>query len=153
MTGGPEHTQQQPRRYPQCFGCGDANPIGLRLRYRREGERLVTEFTPGEAHQGWPGIVHGGIIATLLYEVMENLPYHAGKVAMMRGMQTRFRRPALTGERITAAAWLTSGGAWARDAGNGAAHARGRRDCRRGQRGSSGAGGRSYQAIGHSVAA
>ncbi len=112
MTGGQEHTPEHtPRRYPQCFGCGDANPIGLRLRYRREGERLVTEFTPGEAHQGWPGIVHGGIIATLLYEVMENLPYHAGKVAMMRGMQTRFRRPALTGERITAAAWLTSGGA------------------------------------------
>ena len=106
MTGGQE---RQPRRYPQCFGCGDANPIGLRLRYRSEGDRLVTEFTPGEAHQGWPGIVHGGIIATLLYEVMENLPHHAGKVAMMRGMQTRFRRPALTGERITAAAWLTSG--------------------------------------------
>lgn len=106
MTGAPEQT---PRRYPQCFGCGDANPIGLRLRYRREGERLVTEFTPGEAHQGWPGIVHGGIIATLLYEVMENLPHYAGTVAMMRGMQTRFRRPALTGERITAAAWLTSG--------------------------------------------
>ena len=101
--------QEQPQPYPQCFGCGDANPIGLRLRYRREGERLVTDFTPGEAHQGWPGIVHGGIIATLLYEVMENLPYYAGQVAMMRGMRTRFRRPALTGERITAAAWLTSG--------------------------------------------
>lgn len=81
----------------------------MRLRYRREGERLVTDFTPGEAHQGWPGIVHGGIIATLMYEVMENLPYYTGQVAMMRGMQTRFRRPALTGERITAAAWLTSG--------------------------------------------
>lgn len=102
-------TESRPlKTYPNCFGCGDANPIGLRLAYRREGERLVTDFTPAEAHQGWPGIVHGGIITTLLYEVMENLPYADGKIAMMRHMQTRFRKPARIGERITAAAWFTS---------------------------------------------
>ena len=92
--------------YPDCFGCGDANPIGLRLRYRWEGERLTTEFTPGEVHQGWPGIVHGGIITTLLYEGMENLAFHGGTTTMMRSMQTRFRRPARVGERIMAAAWM-----------------------------------------------
>ena len=65
-------TQVEPRKYPNCFGCGESNPIGLRLKYRREGDRLRTEFMPGDDHQGWPGIVHGGIIASLLYEVMEN---------------------------------------------------------------------------------
>ena len=94
------------RQYPNCFGCGADNPIGLRLRYRHEGDALLTEFTPGEAHQGWPGIVHGGIITTLLYEVMENFAYHNGAMPMMRNMQTRFRRPAKTGERITATASL-----------------------------------------------
>ena len=98
-------TQQQ---YPNCFGCGADNPIGLRLRYRREGDALLTEFTPGDAHQGWPGIVHGGIITTLLYEVMENFAYHNGTMVMMRNMQTRFRRPVRTGERITAAARLVN---------------------------------------------
>lgn len=102
-------TESRPlKTYPNCFGCGDANPIGLRLAYRSEGKRLVTDFTPAEAHQGWPGIVHGGIITTLLYEVMENLPYADGKTAMMRRLQTRFRKPARIGERITATAWFTS---------------------------------------------
>ena len=100
-------TQVEPRKYPNCFGCGESNPIGLRLKYRREGDRLRTEFMHGDDHQGWPGIVHGGIIASLLYEVMENFPYYQGIKAMMRGMETRFRRPANTGEIIVATSWLS----------------------------------------------
>ena len=69
---------------------------------RMEDEHLVTELVPREDHQGWPGIVHGGIISTLLYEVLENLPYRQGTVTMMKSMETRFRRPAKTGERIVA---------------------------------------------------
>ena len=49
-----------------------------------------------EHHQGWPGIVHGGIISSLLYEVMENWPYMNGTVTMMRSMDTRLRKPAST---------------------------------------------------------
>ena len=90
-----EHTE--PKQYPNCFGCGADNPIGLRLQYRREGDAVVTEFTPGDEHEGWPGIVHGGIITTLLYEVMENFAYQNGTIAMMRSMHTSFRRPAKTG--------------------------------------------------------
>ena len=92
--------------YPYCFGCGDANPIGLRLKLRLEDGRLMTEFVPREEHQGWPGIVHGGIIAALLYEVLENYSYYQGIVAMMNSMETRLRRPAETGRRIVAQAWL-----------------------------------------------
>ena len=77
-----EHTE--PKQYPNCFGCGADNPIGLRLQYRREGDAVVTEFTPGDEHEGWPDIVHGGIITTLLYEVMENFAYQNGTIAMMR---------------------------------------------------------------------
>ena len=99
-----EHTE--PKQYPNCFGCGADNPIGLRLKYRREGDAVVTEFTPGDEHEGWPDIVHGGIITTLLYEVMENFAYQNGTIAMMRSMHTSFRRPAKTGRRITATARL-----------------------------------------------
>ncbi len=101
--------QVDPKQYPNCFGCGDSNPIGLRLKYRREGDRLRTEFMPGDDHQGWPGIVHGGIITSLLYEVMENFPYYQGIKVMMKGMETRFRRPAHTGELIVATSWLSEG--------------------------------------------
>ena len=96
----------EPAACPNCFGCGADNSIGLRLQYRREGDVLVTEFMPGDEHEGWHGIVHGGIITTLLYEVMENFAYLNGTVAMMRDMNTRFRSPAKTGERITATARL-----------------------------------------------
>ena len=94
------------KSYPNCFGCGSDNPIGLKLSYRTEGENVVAEFVPREEHQGWPGITHGGIISSLLYEVMENYSYQKGIVAMMRRMETRFRKPISTGETITARSWL-----------------------------------------------
>lgn len=94
------------REYPNCFGCGKNNPNGLQLTFRQQGDTLITDFTPGGTHEGWPGIVHGGIISTLLYEVMENLAYRNGTVAMMRDLQVNFRRPAKIGRRITAVARL-----------------------------------------------
>ena len=94
------------KEYPYCFGCGASNPIGLRLALRAGADCLVAEFAPREEHQGWPGIVHGGIISSLLYEVMENFAYHNGEVAMMKSMSTRFRKPANVGERIIARSWL-----------------------------------------------
>jgi len=49
-----------------CFACGKRNPIGLHLDFRFEGDEYVTEFVPQEVHQGFPGIIHGGLIATVL---------------------------------------------------------------------------------------
>lgn len=92
--------------YPFCFGCGADNPIGLRLKYRVEENCVITEFVPREEHQGWPGIVHGGIITTLLYEVLENYPFQNGIVAMMKGMDTKFLRPGKTETKILAKSWL-----------------------------------------------
>ncbi|MFC1962064.1 PaaI family thioesterase, partial [Chloroflexota bacterium] len=53
-----------------CFGCGQNNPIGLKLKFKKDGDGVRTEFTPGESYQGWPGMVHGGIIGCLLDEAM-----------------------------------------------------------------------------------
>jgi len=93
--------------YPRCFGCGQENPIGLRLSPQVDGDAVVASFVPKDDHQGWPGIVHGGIIASLLYEILENFAHRRGIVAMMRRMETRLRRPAKTGIEITARSWLT----------------------------------------------
>ena len=110
-THSAEHTTTDDRPeaiqpYPYCFGCGEKNPVGLHLTYRFEGDALVTDFTPGGTHEGWPGIVHGGIIATLLYEVMENFAFRKGIITMMREMDIQFRSPAQIGKRITAVARL-----------------------------------------------
>lgn len=58
-----------------CFGCGPANPKGLHIKSRWEGDpvkvgegagRFVMEFTPQEHHQAFPGVINGGILGTLL---------------------------------------------------------------------------------------
>ena len=92
--------------YPDCFGCGHENPSGLRLKMKIEDGAVRADFMPMSHHQGWPGIVHGGIISALLYEVMENWPYLHGVATMMRSMDIRLRSPATVGRTIRATSWL-----------------------------------------------
>jgi len=49
-----------------CFGCGPANPKGLRLKSVVEGGEVVAEWTPESHHEAFPGVLNGGIIGALL---------------------------------------------------------------------------------------
>lgn len=53
-----------------CFACGTANPIGLNLQFYRNGDSVCTDITLKRVYEGWEGVAHGGIISTLLDEVM-----------------------------------------------------------------------------------
>lgn len=53
-----------------CFVCGESNPIGLKLRFHTDGEIVQARFVPGEAHIGFRQTVHGGLMATILDEIM-----------------------------------------------------------------------------------
>ncbi len=53
-----------------CFVCGAHNPQGLRLRFRVNGDAVEADWTPRQEHIGFRGIIHGGILATVLDEVM-----------------------------------------------------------------------------------
>ena len=65
-----------------CFGCGGANPRGMQLAFEQDdaAQRIRGTFRVGAEYQGGPGFVHGGIIATLLDEVM-------GKVSRFRNVR------------------------------------------------------------------
>lgn len=76
-----------------CFGCGKMNPKGLQLKVAVSEGRARAEYRPCEEHQGFPGFMHGGLIATLLDEVMGWVMYDAGVWAMTGRMELRFRRP------------------------------------------------------------
>lgn len=52
-----------------CFGCGPDHPIGFHLAFRREGDEILTTFTPGDRYQGPPGLMHGGLVTTLADEL------------------------------------------------------------------------------------
>lgn len=93
--------------YTMCFACGEENPIGLKVRFRKEGELVKAEFTPGEFHQGWPGIVHGGIIETLLDEAMCYAPFFQGMYCVTAKMEVRIRQPVLVGQRLLISSTMT----------------------------------------------
>jgi acyl-coenzyme A thioesterase PaaI-like protein len=67
-----------------CFICGLENPVGLKLRiYETEPGVVETAYTAPEHFQGYPGVLHGGIIATIIDEV-------SGRSLMGTAEQTRF---------------------------------------------------------------
>ena len=87
-----------------CFVCGKSNPIGLKLDFAVEGDEYVTYFTPEKQHQGWVGIVHGGIVSTVLDEVMARYCHVLGHHAVTGEMTVRLKRPARIGHRLRFAA-------------------------------------------------
>lgn len=83
-----------------CFACGKSNPIGLKLEFTIEGEEYVTYFTPKKEHQGYLGIVHGGVVSTVLDEVMARYVYILGKRAVTGEMTVRLKKPVPVGKRL-----------------------------------------------------
>lgn len=83
-----------------CFGCGNNNPIGLKLKFHLEGERAVGEFVPGKWHQSWNGILHGGLMATLLDEAIGYTLYLRGIKALTARFEMRLRKPVNIGEKV-----------------------------------------------------
>ena len=53
-----------------CFVCGESNAIGMNLRFETDGRIVQARFRPRAEHVGFKQVVHGGIIATLLDEIM-----------------------------------------------------------------------------------
>lgn len=84
-----------------CFVCGKQNADGLHLHFELVGDdRIRTEFIPLKRFQGWKDILHGGIIATILDEVMVNGAYLRQIMAVTTKLEMRLRRPAAIGARL-----------------------------------------------------
>ena len=90
-----------------CFACGGSNPIGLKLDFKKVNGEYVTEFTPRREHQGYVGVTHGGIIATILDEAITRFAWAEGNNAVTAAMTVRFRRPVPTGKRLLVVGRLT----------------------------------------------
>lgn len=88
-----------PRRW--CFGCGEANPEGMHIQFRVEGERVIGQFRTRPEHQGFPGVAHGGVAAAVLDEAMGWAMYAASAWAVTAKMEVKYRRPLPLGQRFT----------------------------------------------------
>jgi acyl-coenzyme A thioesterase PaaI-like protein len=90
-----------------CFCCGPRNPIGLKLEFEMTPDgRMRTLWTPRREHQGFKDIVHGGLVATVLDEVMVRLLYIRGIQAVTAGMETRLSRPLRWGTEYRFEGWM-----------------------------------------------
>lgn len=84
----------------KCFVCGPGNPTGLNVTFRLDGEVCRAEFVPGDAYMGYDGVTHGGILFSLLDDVMANLLYLQGEVCFTAKAEVRYRQPLPIGAAI-----------------------------------------------------
>ena len=100
--------QRQPNSR-MCFVCGVQNPIGLKIIFETDGKRVWTQFTPQDEHQGYPGVLHGGITFALLDEVIGRAAMELGDTPWMMTAKAdmRFRKPVPIGEELTLMGELT----------------------------------------------
>ena len=87
-------------RANRCFVCGPGNPAGLDVRFRLEGEFCRAEFTPGDVHVGYDGVTHGGILFSLLDDVMANVVFLRGERCYTAKAEVRYRQPLPVGAPV-----------------------------------------------------
>jgi len=74
-----------------CFVCGPGNPIGLGVKFRLEDGVCRAEFTPGPEHMGYDQVTHGGIVFSLLDDVMANWIWLQGERCFTGKAEIRYR--------------------------------------------------------------
>jgi uncharacterized protein (TIGR00369 family) len=93
--------QKQPNSR-HCFLCGLENPKGLRLAfYEDEGNHVTTHYVPENAYQGYPGVLHGGIICALLDETIGRTLVRQDIWAVTVELNVRFCKPVPLGQPLT----------------------------------------------------
>lgn len=76
-----------------CFACGRKNPCGLKLEFEEQEDTYITHFTGEPQHQGYDNIMHGGIVSTLLDEVMARYIYAKGMNAVTAKLEVKYAKP------------------------------------------------------------
>lgn len=85
-----------------CFGCGENNPIGLQMQFLTDGQRVYSFVTVPSAMAGWDQTVHGGIISTILDEIMGwAVIYLLQKIGVTKSMTVDFIKPIAAGKKLT----------------------------------------------------
>jgi acyl-coenzyme A thioesterase PaaI-like protein len=95
--------------HPDCVVCGHQNQQGLRLDFRLVGDGIVeANFGCEQVFQGYPNILHGGVICALVDGAMANCLFAHGLAAVTADLSVRFRDPVESRGSVTVRAWLES---------------------------------------------
>ncbi|MFT4513853.1 MAG: acyl-coenzyme A thioesterase PaaI-like protein [Planctomycetota bacterium] len=99
-----------------CFGCGPANPDGLRIKSFVDGDEIVCTWQPQAMHEAFPGVLNGGIIGALLdchcnwaaaYHLMNALGVTVPPCTVTAEYSIKLRRPTPTDGLVELRAQLT----------------------------------------------
>ena len=93
-----------------CFACGELNEYGLHLDLHVTPEGCWTELTLEPRFQGWESVAHGGIVCTLLDEVMAWSVIGQDTWGVTARLNVSFRRPVPVGRPIRAEGWVSESG-------------------------------------------
>lgn len=102
-----------PRHYDQiCFACGDRNPHGLHMRFELDPDgpegAVLSRYQPREADQGFPGVLHGGVLSTLMDEAMAWAMWAKSRaLGVTAKMEVRYRKPVVAGQPLVVHAVVT----------------------------------------------
>ena len=84
-----------------CFGCGPDHPFGFHLKVERQGEEVITRMTPDDRYQSVPGLMHGGLVATLADELAAWACIAiAEKFGFTVSFEARYQSPVRIGKEI-----------------------------------------------------
>jgi acyl-coenzyme A thioesterase PaaI-like protein len=108
MAETPEFTSGHPGRIQQpgsrnCFVCGVENPHGLHMIFYETGPgEVVCEYVVPEAYEGYPGVVHGGIIASMLDEIASRaaMKGDSSQFCVTARLTIHYRKLVPTGKKI-----------------------------------------------------
>ncbi len=87
-------------KYSGCFVCGEKNSCGLKARFFYDDDRAVTEVFADEIYEGYRGVFHGGILSTLLDEVMIKAILAKDIYTVTAEFTVKFVKPVRTGDKI-----------------------------------------------------
>lgn len=94
--------------YEHCFGCGPEHPGGLRIdAVAGQGLDVTAEFAVRSAHQGGPGLAHGGLLTTAMDETLGALNWLLHAPAVTGRLETDFVRPVPVDSVLHLRAWIT----------------------------------------------
>jgi acyl-coenzyme A thioesterase PaaI-like protein len=100
--------RELPHTY-SCFVCGEANPLGLKLRFETDGKTVLTRFVPKPEHIGFKQTVHGGLIATVFDELMVwSCAVATKRFAYCAELNVRFTQPLRPNEEAVVTAQLVA---------------------------------------------
>ncbi len=95
-----------PHHLPWCYGCGPDNDRSLGVRFRLEGDRIVSELEFAPWFQGGPGVVHGGATAAFFDDLMGSVLMAHLKPSVTAKLEINYLRPLPLGITIRGEAWL-----------------------------------------------